>query len=209
LKTLKDRIVKTLIIVDVQNDFMPGGSLAVPGGGEIVPVINDLLDKFDLIVATQDWHPKNHKSFASAHFGKTPMDKIELNGTEQILWPDHCVQGTEGADFHPDLATNRIEAIIRKGTDPEFDSYSGFYDNNHEKSTGLAGYLREKGCEELYFCGLASDICVFYSIKDAVEEGFTAKFIHDASSPLDQINFVNIQNHLHRMEVEIVSSGEV
>ncbi len=201
--------MKTLIIVDVQNDFMPGGTLAIPGGGEIVPVINDLLDKFDLIVATQDWHPKNHKSFASTHFAKKPMDKIDLNGIEQILWPDHCVQGTEGAGFHPDLATNKIEAIIRKGTDPEIDSYSGFYDNNHEKSTGLAGYLREKGCKELYFCGLASDICVFYTIKDAVEEGFTAKFIHDASSPLDQINFVNIQNELHRLEVEILHSSEV
>jgi nicotinamidase/pyrazinamidase len=209
LKTLKDKIVKTLIIVDVQNDFMPGGTLEVPGSGEIVPVINDLLDKFDLIIATQDWHPKNHKSFASTHFGKQPLDKIEQEGIEHILWPDHCVQGTKGADFHPKLATNKIEAIIRKGTDPEIDSYSGFYDNNHEKSTGLAGYLREKGCKELYFCGLASEICVYYSIKDAVEEGFSAKLIKDASSPLDEINSVSIQDELKRMDVEIVNSDEV
>ena len=201
--------MKTLIIVDVQNDFMPTGALGVPGGYEIIPVINDLLDKFDLIVATQDWHPKNHKSFASTHFGKKSLDKIELHGIEQILWPDHCVQGTEGADFHPDLATHRIETIFRKGTDLEFDSYSGFYDNLHKKSTGLAGYLKEKGCKELYICGLAADICVYHTLKDAVREGFSAKFINDASSPLDQINFVNIQNELYRMEVAIVNSMEV
>jgi nicotinamidase/pyrazinamidase len=201
--------VKTLIITDVQNDFMPGGALAVPGGFEIVPVINSIIDKFELVIATQDWHPQNHKSFASNHKGKKPLDRIDLYGTEQILWPDHCVQGSEGAEFHPDLATNRIEAIFRKGMDPDIDSYSGFFDNDHRKTTGLAGYLKEKGSSILYFCGLAADFCVNYSIRDAVMEGFSVKLISNATSPIDQINYINIQNELHRMEVELINSNRI
>ena len=137
--------MKTLIIVDVQNDFMPGGALAVPEADRIVPVINAIQNTFDLIVATQDWHPENHKSFASSHGGKKPFESIMLNGIAQVLWPDHCVQGTPGAQFHDALNTNAISAIFRKGTDIAVDSYSGFYDNHRYKSTGLAGYLHEMG----------------------------------------------------------------
>lgn len=188
--------MKTLVIVDAQNDFMPGGSLAVPNGNLIVPVINELQPRFDLIVATQDWHPKNHSSFASNHKNKKPFAKIMLNGLEQTLWPNHCVQGTTGASFHPDLDTNAVEAIFRKGLNPEIDSYSGFYDNEHQKSTGLAGYLRDKGAMELFFCGLAADICVYFSIQDALKEGFKVSLIMEAIRPLDQNTFSAQQKKL-------------
>lgn len=181
--------MKTLIVVDMQNDFVPGGALAVPGGDEIVPVINEMQGGFDLIVATQDWHPPGHKSFASSHSGQKPFDMIDLHGLEQTLWPDHCVQGTVGAEFHPDLETRRIEAIFRKGMDPDIDSYSGFYDNGRKKSTGLAGYLREKGADELYFCGLAGDICVYFTLMDALKEGFKATLVEQAVRSLDQADF--------------------
>ena len=181
LKNIKNKEMKALIIVDVQNDFMPGGQLEVPQGNIIVPIINRLQKCFDLVVTTQDWHPQNHKSFASNHLNKKPFDKIVLNGLEQILWPDHCVQGSEGAEFHPEMETNNIAAIFRKGMDPETDSYSGFYDNGHKISTGLAGYLKEKGVTEIYFCGLAADICVYYTIKDSLMAGFSphwSKMLH-------------------------------
>lgn len=198
--------MKTLIILDVQNDFMPGGSLAVPHGDLIVPVINNLLDKFDLIIATQDWHPPNHKSFASNHPGKKPYEKITLHGKEQILWPDHCIQGTKGADFHPNLEKRPIEAIFRKGIHPEIDSYSGFYDNNRQKRTGLAGFLREKGASRLYFCGLCADICVYYSLKDAISEGFNNYLIEDATRPLNTDNFQKIKQELFAKGVHIIKS---
>jgi len=182
-------IMKTLIIIDVQNDFMPGGTLAVSQGEEIIPVINKLQQHFELVIATQDWHPKNHASFAKNHPDRKEFDVIDLNGLEQVLWPVHCVQNTNGADFHPELRTAKIEAIFRKGTDPEIDSYSGFYDNAHKKSTGLAGYLKEKGAKELYFCGLAADFCVFYSIMDALGEDFSAYLIEDATRAIDPEKF--------------------
>lgn len=188
--------MKTLIIIDVQNDFLPGGALAVPGGDSILPVINQILPEFGLVVATQDWHPPQHKSFASAHTGKKPFEQIMLNGLEQTLWPDHCVQETKGADFAPQLNTNRIEAIFRKGTNPELDSYSGFFDNGHLKSTGLAGYLRERQATELYFCGLAGDICVYYSLKDALKEGFTAYLLQQAVQPLNEKDFEKVKKEL-------------
>lgn len=178
--------MKTLVLVDVQNDFMPGGPLEVAGGDAIVPVINEIQSRFDLVIATQDWHPPDHKSFASNHPGRKPFDIIELDGLEQTLWPDHCVQGTPGAEFHGDLEVRRIEAIFRKGMDPAFDSYSGFYDNGRRKSTGLAGYLRNKGAVELFFCGLAADICVYYTLLDALVERFRATLIEDAVRPLDK-----------------------
>lgn len=181
--------MRTLVIIDVQNDFIPGGTLPVPAGGDIIPVINALQKEFDLVIATQDWHPENHSSFAVQHEGKREFDKIEWQGQEQVLWPEHCVQGSWGAKFHPELKTIRIETIFRKGTNPEIDSYSGFYDNAHKKSTGLAGYLREKGAGELYFCGLAADICVYFSIMDALKEGFQATLIEDASKALDASAF--------------------
>jgi nicotinamidase/pyrazinamidase len=201
--------MKALLLVDVQNDFMTGGSLEVPHGAMIVPLINRIQKYFDLVVATQDWHPQNHKSFASNHLNKKPFDEINLNGIKQILWPDHCVQGSKGAELHPDLEINKIAAIFRKGMDPKIDSYSGFYDNGHQISTGLSGYLKEKGITELYFCGLAADICVYYTIIDSLIEGFSGTFIEDASRPLSIDVFNRIKNELKNKGVRIISSHEI
>lgn len=201
--------MKTLIIVDVQNDFMPGGPLEVPQGNTIVPVINKVQSYFDLVVATQDWHPKNHKSFASNHYEKKPFDSIILHGVHQTLWPDHCVQGSTGAELHKDMESNRIAAIFRKGMDPEIDSYSGFYDNNHQLSTGLAGYLKEKGIYDLHFCGLAADICVYYTILDSILEGFSATLIEDASRPLYPDKFDDMKCELAKSGVHIITSNEL
>lgn len=180
---------KALIIIDVQNDFILGGSLAVEEGNQIIPEINRLILDFELVIATQDWHLSDHKSFASQHSGKNVFDIIDLNGMEQVLWPDHCIQGTHGAEFHKDLNMNMVEAIFRKGTDPEIDSYSGFFDNGHLKSTGLTGYLKEKAIEELHFCGLAADFCVYYSIKDALAAGFIVVLHENATRPINAENF--------------------
>ncbi|MDQ4140851.1 MAG: bifunctional nicotinamidase/pyrazinamidase, partial [Bacteroidota bacterium] len=176
--------MKALLLIDIQNDFLPGGALAVPEGDQIIPVVNQLLPHFDLVVATQDWHPSQHKSFASQHTNHQVFQTIDLNGLEQVLWPDHCVQGTPGADFSGALEPNRIEAIFRKGTDPEIDSYSGFYDNGHRKSTGLADYLRGKQVRQVFVAGLAADYCVYFSIKDALEAGFKTYLIEDATRPI-------------------------
>ena len=199
--------MKALVIVDLQNDFMPGGSLEIKQGDIIVPLINRLQDYFDLVVATQDWHPKSHKSFASNHLNKKPFDKMEIQGNIETLWPDHCIQGTRGAEFHPDLETNKIAAVFRKGMDPEIDSYSGFYDNGHRISTGLAGYLREKGVDKIYFCGLAADICVYYTIKDAIREGFSSTLIEDSTVPLINDNFIILKKELTQMGVNIIGSN--
>ena len=196
--------MKTLIIIDAQNDFMPSGSLAVPNGDAIIPVINKIMDEYDLVVATQDWHPANHNSFASNHIGKNPFEKIMLNGIEQTLWPDHCVQGTNGAAFHPVLETRPIEAIFRKGMNSQIDSYSGFYDNCHQKSTGLAGYLREKKATDLYFCGLCADICVYFTIQDAMTEDFNCFLIEDATQALDVAGFPAVRNKLLYQGVKII-----
>jgi Amidases related to nicotinamidase len=201
--------MKTLIIIDVQNDFMQGGSLEVPHGNMILPVINKVQRYFDLVVATQDWHPKNHKSFASNHYGKKSFDKMVLNGVPQTLWPDHCIQGSPGAELHHDIESNRIAAIFRKGMDPEVDSYSGFYDNNHKLSTGLAGYLKEKRTSEIYFCGLAADICVYYTILDSLQEGFSATLIEDASQPLYVEKFDDIKCEIAKLGVHIINSREL
>ena len=201
--------MKALVIVDAQIDFMPGGALAIADGDSIVPVINKLLPEFELVVATQDWHPANHASFARNHQGKKPFDIIELFGMEQVLWPDHCVQGTKGAEFHPEMETLKITAIFRKGINQEIDSYSGFFDNSHLHNTGLAGYLREKGATELYFCGLAADICVYFTIKDALNEGFKAVLIEDATCPLNPDEFVKIRKELQEKGVEIITSSKI
>ena len=181
----------------------------MPGGNMIVPVINRIQNHFDLILATQDWHPGNHKSFASNHYGTKPFDRIVLHGSMQTLWPDHCIQGTRGAELDKNIESDRIAAIFRKGMDPDVDSYSGFYDNNHQLSTGLAGYLREKGADEIYFCGLAADICVYYSILDSIQEGFSATIIEDASSPLYPEKFDDIKCELAKGGVRIISSNEL
>ena len=178
-----------LIIVDIQNDFLPGGSLAVPDGDKIIPVINQLQKEFDLIVLTQDWHPDKHKSFASAHKNKKPYDIIKLNGSDQVLWPDHCVQDSTGAAIAGSLETQKAGLIIRKGMDPEIDSYSGFFDNNKLNSTGLAGYLIEKGINKVSVCGLAADFCVYYTAMDALDLGFEAEVITNATMPIDAKEF--------------------
>jgi nicotinamidase/pyrazinamidase len=201
--------MNTLIIIDVQNDFMPGGSLAVTKSDLIIPVINALQTKMDLVIATQDWHPANHKSFASNHSNKKPFEKIIFAEKEQILWPDHCIQGTVGAEFHPQLEIRPIEAIFRKGTNPEIDSYSGFYDNDHQKTTGLAGFLHEKKVSKLYFSGLCADICVYFTIQDALTEGFNCILVEDASCPLDINNYRKIKTELTQQRVKIVNSLEI
>ena len=176
--------MKALIVVDLQNDFCPGGALPVKDGDALVPVINALAKKFDLVVATQDWHPLDHGSFASCH-GKKPGEMITLNGLEQILWPDHCVQGTRGADFVTGFDLNRVVKIFPKGIDKNIDSYSGFYDNGHQKSTGLGDYLKKRHVTEVYVAGLATDYCVKFTALDAVREGFKTFLVVDVCRGVD------------------------
>ncbi len=200
--------MKALIVVDVQNDFIPGGALPVPRGDEVVPVINQLMPKFDLVVATQDWHPQNHLSFASNHPGKEVFETIDLNGIPQTLWPDHCVQGSEGAEFVNGLDLRPVQAIFRKGTDPQVDSYSGFYDNGG-RTTGMAGYLRERGVNEICVVGLAGDYCVYYTAKDGLKEGFTTYIIEDATRSLDEENFARIKRELTSAGARIITSKDL
>ena len=202
---------RALIIVDVQNDFMPGGALPTRHGEEIVPVINELQPRFDVVVATQDWHPPNHGSFASNHPGKKPGDVVSLGGLEQILWPDHCVQGSRGADLHRDLDTSRIAKLAQKGTDPAIDSYSTFYDNGRRKSTGLEKYLRENSVTDVYIGGLATDYCVLWSARDALDLGFHTHVITDACRGVD-LRPGDIDRAIDEMRgigVEVVSSSAV
>lgn len=201
--------MKTLLLIDVQNDFMPGGALAVKEGDAIVPVINDIIDQFDLVVATQDWHPAGHASFASGHEDQEVFDVIKLDGLDQVLWPDHCVQNTNGAEFHPDLKMAKVEAIFRKGTDIKVDSYSGFYDNAHLKSTGLSGYLKEKGAKEIYVAGLAADYCVYFSIKDALDEGFVVCLLEDATRAIDEDGFQKAKTDILRRGGKILNSADL
>lgn len=171
--------MRALILVDIQNDFVPGGALGVDDGDAVVPIANALAPKFDLVVATQDWHPADHGSFASNHDGRTPGEVTELDGLAQVLWPDHCVQGTFGAQFVDELDTSNIARVFQKGTDVAIDSYSGFFDNGHRKSTGLADYLREQGVDEVVVVGIATDYCVKWTALDAVSEGFAATVVRD------------------------------
>jgi nicotinamidase/pyrazinamidase len=176
---------RVLIVIDVQNDFCPGGALAVAGGDEVVPVINGLIERFDHVVLTQDWHPAGHSSFASSHPDRAPFEAVTMPYGEQTLWPDHCVQGSEGAAFHPGLAWTKAELVIRKGFRPAIDSYSAFFENDHATPTGLAGYLRERGIEEVTLAGLATDFCVAFSALDAVRQGFDATVKLDACRGID------------------------
>lgn len=201
--------METLIILDVQNDFMPGGALGVNNADKIIEIINKIQSKFELIVATQDWHPVNHKSFASNHKNVLPFSQIKLNGLSQTAWPNHCVQGTKGADLYKDLNTTKISAIFRKGMNPNLDSYSAFYDNNHQENTGLDGYLRAKGASKLYFCGLCTDYCVYFSILDAVKAGFTCYLIENAACPLLEENMPQILAKLIEMGVQIITSSKL
>jgi len=168
-----------LVLVDLQNDFCPGGALPVPEGDRVMPIINRLQPHFDLVVATQDWHPANHGSFAANHPGRRPGELIELDGLPQVLWPVHCVQETPGAALRADLDQSRIARVFRKGTDPKVDSYSGFFDNGRRQSTGLGDYLKSQGVGELYVCGLATDYCVKATALDAADLGFRVRLVED------------------------------
>jgi nicotinamidase/pyrazinamidase len=177
--------MRALILVDLQNDFVPGGALAVPEGDRVIPIANRAQEKFDLVVATQDWHPTDHGSFASSHPSKRVGDTIDLNGLPQILWPVHCVQGTPGVEFVSNLSIDRITRVFRKGTDPTIDSYSGFFDNGHRKSTGLGEYLKSSGVDTVYILGLATDYCVKFTALDARQLGFDTFLIADGCRAVD------------------------
>jgi len=174
-----------LLAIDVQNDFCPGGALAVPRGDEVVAVINRLTPRFPHVVLTQDWHPRGHVSFASSHPGRKPFERIQVSYGEQVLWPDHCVPGTPGADLHRGLDTLAAGIVVRKGSDPATDSYSAFYENDHRTRTGLTGYLRERGGRRLFLAGLATDFCVQFSALDARREGFEVFVVEDGVRGID------------------------
>ncbi len=195
-----------LIAVDVQNDFCPGGALAVPEGDAVVPVINRLQGRFETVVLTQDWHPDEHRSFAS-HHGAEPFGTIELHYGTQVLWPDHCVQGTWGAEFHPGLDTSQAQLILRKGFRHHIDSYSAFFENDRRTMTGLAGYLRERGVGTVTLAGLATDFCVAYSALDATNLGFRVRVVEDACRAIDlEGSLLRMLNEMRGVGVEIVRS---
>jgi nicotinamidase/pyrazinamidase len=177
--------MRALLLIDIQNDFLPTGALPVPEGDQVVPVANRFMDQFDLVIATQDWHPANHGSFAANHAGRKPGELIELNGLQQILWPVHCVQATPGADFAPSLDRTRITHVVRKGTDSTIDSYSGFFDNGHRKATGLDEYLRGRNVTDLYILGLATDYCVKFTALDARQLGYAVQLVPEGCRGVD------------------------
>jgi nicotinamidase/pyrazinamidase len=199
--------MKALLLIDIQNDFLPGGSLAVPGGDGIIPVVNAIQEKFELVVATQDWHPPTHKSFASNHPAKAVFDQILLGGLPQVLWPDHCVQGTTGAELSAAVDWKKTEAIFRKGTNPAIDSYSGFYDNGHLKATGLRAYLKGRGVTEVFLAGLAADYCVYFTGKDALAEGFAVSLIEDATRAISLEGFENAKSDLLQKGGQVIQSN--
>ncbi len=203
--------MKALILVDIQTDFLPGGALAVPNGDAIIPIVNRLQAAFPLVVATQDWHPANHGSFAANHPGQAVFAQIDLNGLPQTLWPVHCVQGTPGAELAPGLQRERIAKIFPKGTDAGIDSYSGLFDNGHRKSTGLGEWLKAKGVMEVFVCGLATDYCVKFTALDAAQMGFKTHFIEDASRGVNlQPNDVaNAIAEMTRAGIAVVRSQQV
>lgn len=203
--------MRALIIVDVQNDFCPGGALEVKDGDAVVPVINRVQQKFDLIVATQDWHPPDHASFASNHPNRTVGELINTNGQPQVLWPDHCVQGSQGAALRADLDQSKITRVFQKGQDREVDSYSGFFDNGHQIATGLADFLNERGVGQVYICGLATDYCVKYTALDARMLSFETVLIADACKGVN-LQGEDVENAIREMQeagVRVVNSNEV
>lgn len=206
---MSSSIRTALVVVDLQPDFMPGGALPVAEGDQIIAPIRDLVlsGRFDVAVATQDWHPANHVSFASHHTGKRPFEVIDLYGHEQVLWPDHCVQGTPGAALHPEVPREWIDAIIRKGTDPAVDSYSALRNNwnrfGERPPTGLGGYLRERGITHLLLCGLARDYCVKWTAEDAAEAGFRVRVLWDLTRPVDPSSDERVLADLAASKVDV------
>ena len=174
-----------LLVIDVQNDFCPAGALEVAGGNEIIPYINEEMVKYDCVVLTQDWHPKGHSSFATSHEGKNPLELIKMPYGDQVLWPDHCVQGSKGAEFHPDLNIEQANAIIRKGSNPRIDSYSAFFENDRKTPTGLDGYFKSLEIENINLVGLATDFCVNYSAQDAANLGYKVSVLEKMCRAID------------------------
>ena len=177
--------MNVLLLIDIQNDFLPGGALAVPDGDAVIEIANREIESAEHVVATQDWHPANHGSFASQHEGVSVGDLFELGGVQQVAWPDHCVQGTSGAEFSSLLNTDRIAKVIRKGTDPMIDSYSGFFDNDHQQSTGMHEYLQSIGATEVSVLGLATDYCVKFTVLDAIKLGYRTRVVWDGCRGVD------------------------
>lgn len=210
-----DREHTALLVIDMQPDFMPGGALAVAGGHELVTPIRALMrsGRFSHFVATQDWHPRGHASFASTHPGTQPFDCISLNGHEQTLWPDHCIQGTDGAALHEDLPLEQFDMIQRKGMNPQVDSYSGFRENWDENDTraptGLAGWLRERELSAVFLCGLARDYCVKWSAEDAAEAGFTTWFIWDLTRPVDPASDDTVRKALQALDIRVINAVDL
>lgn len=204
------RDTDVFLVVDVQNDFCPGGNLAVPEGDAVVPVINRVVGAFAHVVLTQDWHPPGHGSFASSHPGTAPFEVIEMPYGDQVLWPDHCVQETDGAAFHPGLAIPHAELVIRKGYRSAIDSYSAFYENDHATPTGLAGYLRERSFARVFVAGLALDFCVRYSVEDAVSCGFETVLIDDACRAIDNAGSLQAARESFAREgVDVIESRQI
>jgi nicotinamidase/pyrazinamidase len=202
---------KALVLVDLQPDFCPGGALAVPRGDEVISVANRLVPHFEIVVATQDWHPPEHGSFAVNHPGSRPYDVVDLDGLPQVLWPAHCVQGSPGAELHPALDQRRITRVFRKGTDPSVDSYSGLHDNGHRKSTGMGEWLRAQGALQLYVLGLATDYCVKYTALDARRDGFAVTLIEDGCrgvelAPGDSERAIEV---MRGADVTVIDSGAI
>ena len=200
-----------LLVIDAQNDFCEGGALAVQGGAAIMPLINRLAERFATVIATQDWHTPDQISFASNHAGAAPFTQIEVAYGPQMLWPDHCVQGTPGADFHPDAApaVSKALAVVRKGYNPAVDSYSGFYENDHRTATGLAGLLRDRGVKRVFLCGLAYDYCVRFTAEDAVREGFDAVVISDASRAIAPDTTAAARDSFRALGVTEIEAGSL
>jgi nicotinamidase/pyrazinamidase len=199
-----------LLVIDVQNDFCPGGALAVPRGHEVVPVINNLVNRFEHVVLTQDWHPRRHSSFASSHPGKQPFSQITLPYGPQTLWPDHCIQGSSGARFHDSLSWTTAQMVIRKGFRPAIDSYSAFFENDKTTPTGLTGYLRERGLTRVFCCGLAFDFCVRYSAEDAHAQRFETLVIEDACRAIDMDGSAQAtRDSLGAQGIALINSSEI
>ena len=203
--------MEALLLIDIQNDFLPGGALEVNHGDAILPIVNQLIKKFRLVIATQDWHPADHKSFASNHATRKVGDIIKLNGLDQILWPDHCVQGSFGAELSEKLDTSTLTKIFLKGTDPKIDSYSGFFDNGHLKSTGLSDYLKDLNVDKIYISGLATDYCVKYTALDAMQEGFKTWVVVDGTRAVN-LHTNDFEKAIKEMEaagVKTISSEDL
>lgn len=199
-----------LLVIDVQHDFCAGGSLAVPDGDAVVPVINQLAGRFSHVVLTQDWHPAGHRSFASSHTGKAPFEMIAVSYGQQVLWPDHCVQGTSGAEFHPDLSIPRAELVLRKGYNRQIDSYSAFFENDRKTPTGLGGYLKERGFGRVFLAGLALDFCVRFSAEDAHKLAFEVVVIEDACRAIDTDGSLDeTRRSLAALSIKCVESGSL